>query len=144
MQWDTAGQERFRTITKTYYRGVRVCNLVPSDLPDTFLFSQAHGYILVFDLTNRESFEHVKYWLSEVKKNGNDDVPKIIVGNKADLDDQRLITNDELTSFADDRHIPFMEASAKDGTNVSDLFLHLTSAFLKIADTLPNAQSPSK
>jgi Ras-related protein Rab-1A len=111
-------------------------------LIDFFCPLKAHGYILVYDITNRESFEHVKYWLSEVKKNGNDEVPKIIVGNKADLDDQRLVTADELASFADDRNIPHMETSAKDGTNVSDMFVHLTTRFLKIADTLPNVASP--
>lgn len=96
----------------------------------------------MYDITSKESFEHVKYWLSEVKKNGNDDVPKVIVGNKADLDDQRLVTSEELAAFADERRIPYCETSAKDGTNVNDLFVDLTKAFLKIADTLPGVQSP--
>lgn len=84
----------------------------------------------------------MKYWLSEIKKNGNDEVPKVIVGNKADLEDQRIISIDELAAFADERQIAYMETSAKDGTNVNDLFIQLTQSFLKIADQLPSAQSP--
>jgi len=95
--WDTAGQERFRTITKTYYRG-------------------AHGYILVYDITNQESFDNMKYWLGEIKKNGNEGVPKIIVGNKCDLEEQRIVSTEEGSKFAQEKQIPFIETSAKDGS----------------------------
>jgi Ras-related protein Rab-1A len=118
--WDTAGQERFRTITKTYYRG-------------------AHGYVLVYDITSAESFEHVKYWLGEIKKNGNEDVHKVIVGNKADLEDQRMVKFDEGKAFSDEKNIPFLETSAKDGLNVQDLFMRMTRGYLKLAMT----QSPN-
>lgn len=113
-QWDTAGQERFRTITKTYYRG-------------------AHGYVLVYDITNQESFDHVKYWLGEIKKNGNEEVHKVIVGNKADLEDQRMVKYDEGKAFSDEKNIPFLETSAKDGLNVQDLFMRMTRGYLKLA-----------
>jgi len=116
VQWDTAGQERFRTITKTYYRG-------------------AHGYVLVYDITSAESFEHVKYWLGEIRKNGNEDVHKVIVGNKADLEDQRMVKYDEGKAFADEKNIPFLETSAKDGLNVQDLFMRMTRGYLKLAMT---------
>lgn len=64
--WDTAGQERYRTITSSYYRG-------------------ADGIILVYDVTNEESFRHLNEWLVEINRYANDDVSKLIVGNKNDL-----------------------------------------------------------
>jgi len=66
--WDTAGQERFRTISSTYYRG-------------------AHGIIVVYDITNHESFANVKRWLTEIDKYARENVNKLLVGNKSDLDD---------------------------------------------------------
>ena len=62
-QWDTAGQERFRTITSSYYRG-------------------AHGIIVVFDVTDQESFNNVKQWLNEIDRYANENVNKLLVGNK--------------------------------------------------------------
>ncbi|XP_049847934.1 uncharacterized protein LOC126304989 [Schistocerca gregaria] len=112
--WDTAGQERFRTITKTYYRG-------------------ANGYILVYDVTNQESFDRVKYWLNEIKKNGNENVYKTIVGNKADLSDQRAVKFEDGENFSKEVNIPFIETSAKDGLNVEGLFTTMTQKFVKFA-----------
>jgi small GTP-binding protein len=63
LQWDTAGQERFRTITSSYYRG-------------------AHGIIVVFDVTDQESFNNVKQWLNEIDRYANENVNKLLVGNK--------------------------------------------------------------
>merc|ERR1740130_882215 len=65
--WDTAGQERFRTISSTYYRG-------------------AHGIIVVYDITNMVSFDNVKRWLTEIDKYARENVNKLLVGNKMDLD----------------------------------------------------------
>ena len=70
--WDTAGQERFRTITSSYYRG-------------------AHGIIIVYDITDMESFNNVKQWLSEIDKYANDSVRKLLVGNKCDLAESRVV-----------------------------------------------------
>jgi len=120
--WDTAGQERFRTITKTYYRG-------------------AQGYVLVYDITSKDSFDHVKYWLGEIKKNGNDFVPKVIVGNKSDLEDRRLISTEEGKKFAEEKSIPFMETSAKDGNNVNILFTQLTERFI---NSVPQGEQQSQ
>jgi small GTP-binding protein len=119
--WDTAGQERFRTITKTYYRG-------------------AQGYVLVFDITAKDSFDHVKYWLGEIKKNGNDFVPKVLVGNKSDLEDKRMVSKDECQKFAEEKGIPFVEASAKDGNNVQELFITLTERFISSAQAQERSQ----
>jgi Ras-related protein Rab-1A len=71
-QWDTAGQERFRTITSSYYRG-------------------AQGIILVYDCTDRESFNNVKQWMGEIDRYACENVNKLLVGNKADLQDQRAV-----------------------------------------------------
>lgn len=80
----------------------------------------------------------MKYWLGEIKKNGNEGVPKIIVGNKSDLEDQRLISTEDGRSFAQEKQIPFIETSAKDGQNVQELFQTMAKAFLQQAMT----QSP--
>lgn len=73
IQWDTAGQERFRTITSSYYRG-------------------AHGIIVVYDVTDVESFNNVKQWLHEITKYANENVNKLLVGNKSDLASKRAVT----------------------------------------------------
>jgi len=97
--WDTAGQERFRTISSTYYRG-------------------AHGIIVVYDITNRESFNNVKRWLKEIDKYARENVNKLLVGNKADLADDnelRAVQKQEGKNFADELGVQFLEASAKTG-----------------------------
>ena len=103
-QWDTAGQERFRTITSSYYRG-------------------AHGIIIVYDITDRESFDYVKQWLNEIDKYGCEYVNKLLVGNKSDLDNKRQVDFEEGKAFADQHGIPFLETSAKSSTNVEKSFL---------------------
>lgn len=99
MQWDTAGQERFRTITSSYYRG-------------------AHGIIIVYDITDRESFDNVKQWLNEIDRYACENVNKLLVGNKCDLESKRQVDFEEAKAFADERGIPFLETSAKNATNV--------------------------
>ena len=71
--WDTAGEERFRTIISSYYRG-------------------AHGILLIFDLTEIESFNNLNNWLAEIEKNANKNVVKVLIGNKCDLEDKRVIS----------------------------------------------------
>eukprot|EP00300_Choanocystis_sp_HF-7_P006585 c14789_g1_i1.p1 GENE.c14789_g1_i1~~c14789_g1_i1.p1 ORF type:complete len:209 (+),score=43.83 c14789_g1_i1:1-627(+) len=105
--WDTAGQERFRTISSTYYRG-------------------AHGIIVVYDITNRESFENVQRWLQEIEKYAKEGVHKLLVGNKLDLQAQRQISYIEGKEFADKNRLTFMETSAKSGAGVEDAFITLT------------------
>ena len=68
--WDTAGQERFKTITSSYYKG-------------------AHGIIVTYDITDRESFSKVSEWMSEVDKHASENISRILVGDKKDLEDQR-------------------------------------------------------
>ena len=79
--WDTAGQDRFRSITKNYYKG-------------------AHGIILIYDVTDQQSFQHIKDWIDKIKEESNEGVIIYLVGNKIDLKNQREITYDEANLFA--------------------------------------------
>jgi len=102
--WDTAGQERFRTITSSYYRG-------------------AHGIIVVYDVTDQDSFANVKQWLQEIERYASEGVSKLLVGNKNDMVDKKQVETDTAKEFADSISIPFLETSAKEATNVEQAFL---------------------
>ena len=104
--WDTAGQERFRTITSAYYRG-------------------ADGIIMVYDVTHRECFEHVRDWLKEVNKYANEGTCMLLVGNKNDLED-RAVTKEEGEELAKELGMPFLETSAKTADNVERAFERMT------------------
>ncbi|KAK9178438.1 hypothetical protein WN943_027628 [Citrus x changshan-huyou] len=106
--WDTAGQERFRTITSSYYRG-------------------AHGIIIVYDVTDQESFNNVKQWLNEIDRYASENVNKLLVGNKCDLTDKKVVSYETAKAFADEIGIPFMETSAKDSLNVEQAFMAMTA-----------------
>jgi len=106
--WDTAGQERFRTITSSYYRG-------------------AHGIIVVYDVTDLESFSNVKQWLGEIDRYASENVCKLLVGNKVDLVSKKAVEFDSAKEFADKLGIPFLETSAKAATNVEKAFLKMAS-----------------
>eukprot|EP00441_Pelagodinium_beii_P018332 CAMPEP_0197667252 /NCGR_PEP_ID=MMETSP1338-20131121/65643_1 /TAXON_ID=43686 ORGANISM="Pelagodinium beii, Strain RCC1491" /NCGR_SAMPLE_ID=MMETSP1338 /ASSEMBLY_ACC=CAM_ASM_000754 /LENGTH=200 /DNA_ID=CAMNT_0043246451 /DNA_START=143 /DNA_END=741 /DNA_ORIENTATION=- len=110
--WDTAGQDRFRTITSSYYRG-------------------AHGIIIVYDITDRESFDNVKQWLSEIDRYACENVNKLLVGNKMDLADKRAVTWEEAKAFAEEHSMTFLETSAKAATNVEKAFTTMASEIKK-------------
>ena len=116
--WDTAGQERFRTIISSYYKG-------------------AQGILLVFDLTEKESFESLNNWLIEIEKNANKNVIKILIGNKNDLEDKRVVSYNEAKDFADSNGLKYVETSAKLNNNV-------TEAFSEIGKELMDASSKDK
>ncbi|KAE8665630.1 Ras-related protein RABD2a [Hibiscus syriacus] len=125
--WDTAGQERFRTITSSYYRG-------------------AHGIIIVSDVTDLESFNNVKQWLSEIDRNASDNVNKILVGNKCDLTENRVVSYETAKAFADEIGIPFLETSAKDATNVEQAFMGMAASIKDRMTSQPaatNARPPT-
>lgn len=105
--WDTAGQERFRTITSSYYRG-------------------AHGIIVVYDVTDKVSFNNVKQWLGEIDRYACQSVNKLLVGNKADLTEKKVVDVNEAKEFADSLGISFLETSAKSSQNVEEAFLTMT------------------
>ena len=116
--WDTAGQERFKTITSTYYKG-------------------AHGIILAYDVTDRESFNNVNNWLAEVKKHAGAQVIKLLVGNKCDLENERVVSTKEAKEFADSLGISFLETSAKQRVNIDESFMTLTK---QIYELLPETE----
>jgi len=116
--WDTAGQERFRTITSSYYRG-------------------AHGIIVVYDVTDSDSFNNVKQWLSEIDRYAGENVNKLLVGNKCDLVNKKAVDYETAKAFADKLEIPFLETSAKAATNVEKAFLTMAA---EIKNTLATQQ----
>lgn len=109
--WDTAGQERYRTITSTYYKGV-------------------HGIILVYDVTNRQTFDEITTWFLEVDKYTTGPVPMLLIGNKSDLGENREVSKEEGKILADSLGIQFLETSAKDATNVEEAFLSLSEEIM--------------
>nr|ABR27273.1 Rab A61 [Nyctotherus ovalis] len=107
--WDTAGQERFRTLTSSYYRG-------------------AHGILIVYDVTDQDSFECVKNWVSEVDRLANDTVCRILIGNKCDREADRKITFEQGADLAKQYEMPFLEALAKTSFHVEEVFNVITKA----------------
>ncbi len=106
-QWDTAGQERFKTITSSYYKG-------------------AHGIIVTYDMTDRESFSAIENWMNEVEKHASDNISRILVGNKCDMEDSRQVSTDEGKELAEHYNVRFLETSAKDCKNVEEAFIMMT------------------
>lgn len=100
--WDTAGQDRFRNIVASYYRG-------------------AHGVIMVYDVTERDSFDGVRQWYEETKVHLQDNVPKLLVGNKVD-EPNRSVTSDEGQQLAEQLGMQWMETSAKSEYHVKEAF----------------------
>ena len=100
--WDTAGQERFKSLANGFFRN-------------------AQGIMLVYDITNHESFESLKFWIESIKNNlGNDlKIPIIIIGNKIDLEG-REVKPEEAESFCKKLNIPYFETSAKTGENIDN------------------------
>jgi len=106
--WDTAGQERFRTITSSYYRG-------------------AHGIIVVYDVTDQVSFNNVKQWMTEIQRYACDSVCRLLVGNKSDLVEKKVVDGSVAKEYADSQRIPFLETSAKNSSNVEQAFMTMAA-----------------
>ena len=105
--WDTAGQERYMCINKS-------------------LFHKVQGIVLMYDLTERDTFEHVSNWL-EIVKGSAPNKPVILVANKLDIaDESRIVTYEEGEAIAKNNNVPFYEASGKNGKNVNGVFLNLS------------------
>eukprot|EP01070_Trichotokara_eunicae_P007796 Trichotokara_eunicae@DN5545_c0_g1_i3.p1 len=122
--WDTAGQERFRTITSSYYRG-------------------AHGIIVVYDVTDRESFKNVKAWMTEIDKYAVPGVNKLLVGNKSDLTQKKVVHSDEGKELADQLGIRFIETSARNAHNVDEAFELMATEIkgrVQVGSSQPRAQ----
>ena len=133
--WDTAGQERFKTITSSYYKG-------------------AHGIIVVYDITDRDSFNAVHTWMSEIEKYTQDNITRILVGNKSDLENKRAVSFEEGQEMANHYSVRFLETSAKECKNVESAFTTMTREIKnnvaqtqptrKAADPLKSAQTLSR
>lgn len=102
--WDTAGQESFRSITRSYYRG-------------------AAGALLVYDITRRDTFNHLTTWLEDAKQHSNSNMVIMLIGNKSDLEARRDVKFEEGEQFAKEHGLIFMETSAKTAHNVEDAFI---------------------
>ena len=113
--WDTAGQERFKNIIASYYRG-------------------AHGILLIFDVTDKESFKNLSNWIIEIEKNASKNVLKVLIGNKTDLEDKRVITYSQGKEFADSYGLKYIETSAKKNMNVNEAFETLGRELMQASD----------
>ncbi|XP_017882458.1 ras-related protein Rab-37-like isoform X1 [Ceratina calcarata] len=102
--WDTAGQERFRSVTHAYYR-------------------DAHALLLLYDVTNKTSYDNIRAWLSEIREHANEDVVIMLLGNKSDCGPERVVKREDGERLAQEYKVPFMETSAKTGLNVELAFL---------------------
>lgn len=130
--WDTAGQERFRTITESYYRG-------------------SNAVLIIYDITDKETFINAEFWIKQIMKS-NQNVIKILVGNKADLSNNRVVSYEEGNAFAKQYNVPFFETSAKTGQSVNDVFETLVNLVINANNktTMSNnhlkvtSQQPSK
>ncbi len=101
--WDTAGQESFRSITRSYYRG-------------------ATGALLVYDISRRDTFNHLTRWLDEARQHANPKMVIMLIGNKSDLE-KREVSYEEGENFAKENGLIFLETSAKTAQNVEEAFL---------------------
>lgn len=114
--WDTAGQESFRSITRSYYRG-------------------AAGALLVYDITRRDTFEHLTTWLEDARQHSSSNMVIMLIGNKSDLDAKREVKAEEGLQFAKEHGLVFMETSAKTAANVEEAFINTArEIYQKIQD----------
>lgn len=112
--WDTAGQERFHALGPIYYRG-------------------SHGAILVYDITDQDSFQKVKNWVKELKRMLGSEIILVITGNKIDLEEQRTVMEDEAVAYAESVGAHYFETSAKTNDNVEEVFVELTRLMVQHA-----------
>ena len=90
--------------------------------------------MLVYDITDLESFQNLNSWLIEIEKNASKNVYKILVGNKCDMESERKVTIEQGKDFATQYGMQFFETSAKESTNVSDSFIAMTREIIKTAN----------
>ena len=110
--WDTAGQERYHSLAPMYYRG-------------------AQAAIVVYDITNADSFDRAKNWVKELQRQGNPNIVIALAGNKVDLASRRAFAPEVAQSYAEENGILFMETSAKTAANVNELFVAIAKKLPK-------------
>jgi len=109
--WDIGGHDRFSMIRNFYYQG-------------------AHGGLIIFDLTRKETFENVKLWHQDILKGANSKIPTILIANKSDLKDQIQVTDDEIDKLAKELNSTWYKASAKTGENTNEAFTAIAKAII--------------
>ena len=117
--WDTAGQEKYRAMTKN-------------------LYLKSQGIIILFDITNETSFINLKNWMSQIKESCGEDIPILLVGNKIDLEDNRVINKERAMEYANNENIEYIEVSSKTGENINKALTSLLQKILKRADSNSN------
>ncbi|XP_057584183.1 ras-related protein Rab-5A-like isoform X1 [Hippopotamus amphibius kiboko] len=120
--WDTAGQERSHSLAPMYYRG-------------------AQAAIVVYDITNEDSFARAKNWVKELQRQAGPNIVIALSGNKADLANKRAVDLQEAQSYADDNSLLFMETSAKTSMNVNEIFMAIDKTLPKNEPQNPGANS---
>ena len=114
--WDTAGQEQFHSVASSYYRN-------------------AHGIMLVYDITSAESFIHISKWVGNISSNAPTNVKQILIGNKCDMEEnKRVIEKNRGKALSDELDMPFLETSAKTNTNVDAAFEAITKLIMEGED----------
>ena len=116
--WDTCGQERFRAMTRQY-------------------FKDAHGVVLVYDVSDLESYNNLSVWMKEIKTNSNRDPEIVLVGNKIDVEN-RKVTKETGMKFAEKNGIMYTETSSKEGINIDSPFEKLATALIDKIKENPN------
>ena len=115
--WDTAGQERYKSLTKSFFRN-------------------AQGVMVVYDVTNSETYDNLKFWMQSIKNNMSPDmgeIPIIIVGNKIDCED-REVNAKEAESFWKEQGYPYFETSAKTGENIDETIKYLVKKVIDVKE----------
>ena len=110
--WDTAGQERYKSITSAYYKG-------------------AKGALIVYDITNKFSFDSVDKWVQDLNSYGDKNITLLLVGNKSDLEEKRQITKENGEEKAKSFNLGFIETSACSGDNIDQAFVIMLKEVLK-------------
>ena len=125
--WDTCGQEVYRSLISSFYRSASLA-------------------IIVYSIDNENSFNSIEIWLNELKTKGNPDINIFLIGNKADLEDKRVITKDMANDLCDSHNINFfLETSAKTGFNTKNIFIEaaklLYEQHMKYKDRISRPES---
>jgi len=119
--WDTAGQERYHSLAPMYYRG-------------------AQAAIIVYDITNQESYDRAKAWVKELQRQGNPNIVISLTGNKADLSSSRKVSTQDAQTYSEENGILFMETSAKTASNVNELFVAIAKKLPKVQQSRPTSR----